>query len=268
MPTAQPHTSASGPSVLGCLPCQQAQPGARPADMRRDSVAIRPRRLFSPSRAVRRADGERHLDYLAEFTDKGLRLARGIVRSARAQRADPPSPIRYSRGMREVVVALPSTTPSWISSTAAQKGLDPLMQRAFYEILDELRTRGRVFFSSHVLSEVERVCVTASAWVQDGTSSRSRTWARSSREAPTGMRIVDGPAPDLSTVPPRRRHRHRRCPGVKNYSSRTKFQASSARCRCPDRRPRRGPCRGIPPQALRGRDRRQLPFRKPGTGQG
>ena len=39
------------------------------------------------------------------------------------------------------------------------EGLDPLMQRAFYAILDDLRAAGRtVFFSSHVLSEVERVC--------------------------------------------------------------------------------------------------------------
>ena len=39
------------------------------------------------------------------------------------------------------------------------EGLDPLMQRAFYEVLDEVRAAGRtVFFSSHVLSEVERVC--------------------------------------------------------------------------------------------------------------
>jgi ABC-2 type transport system ATP-binding protein len=33
------------------------------------------------------------------------------------------------------------------------------MQREFYEILDELRAAGRtIFFSSHILSEVERVC--------------------------------------------------------------------------------------------------------------
>ncbi len=39
------------------------------------------------------------------------------------------------------------------------EGLDPLMQRAFYDILDERRAAGRtIFFSSHVLSEVERVC--------------------------------------------------------------------------------------------------------------
>ncbi len=39
------------------------------------------------------------------------------------------------------------------------EGLDPLVQRAFYAILDERKAAGRtVFFSSHVLSEVERVC--------------------------------------------------------------------------------------------------------------
>ena len=39
------------------------------------------------------------------------------------------------------------------------EGLDPLMQRAFYDILDTLKAEGRtIFFSSHVLSEVERVC--------------------------------------------------------------------------------------------------------------
>ena len=39
------------------------------------------------------------------------------------------------------------------------EGLDPLMQHAFYRLLDDLRTEGKtVFFSSHVLSEVERLC--------------------------------------------------------------------------------------------------------------
>ncbi len=38
-------------------------------------------------------------------------------------------------------------------------GLDPLVQQAFYEIIDEVKAEGRtVFFSSHNLPEVERVC--------------------------------------------------------------------------------------------------------------
>ena len=38
-------------------------------------------------------------------------------------------------------------------------GLDPLVQNDFVEALRELRRRGRtIFFSSHVLSEVEGLC--------------------------------------------------------------------------------------------------------------
>ena len=38
-------------------------------------------------------------------------------------------------------------------------GLDPLIQQRFYELILEVKERGRtVFFSSHVLSEVEKVC--------------------------------------------------------------------------------------------------------------
>lgn len=38
-------------------------------------------------------------------------------------------------------------------------GLDPLMQKEFYTILEEERSKGRtVFLSSHLLHEVERIC--------------------------------------------------------------------------------------------------------------
>src|SRR3712207_9283674 len=37
-------------------------------------------------------------------------------------------------------------------------GLDPLVQEEFLEIIDEVKAEGRtVFFSSHVLSEVEQI---------------------------------------------------------------------------------------------------------------
>jgi ABC-2 type transport system ATP-binding protein len=39
------------------------------------------------------------------------------------------------------------------------EGLDPLMQESFYGLLADVKRRGRtVFMSSHVLSEVDRVC--------------------------------------------------------------------------------------------------------------
>jgi ABC-2 type transport system ATP-binding protein len=38
-------------------------------------------------------------------------------------------------------------------------GLDPLIQQRFYELILELKKRGKtIFFSSHILSEVERIC--------------------------------------------------------------------------------------------------------------
>ena len=67
----------------------------------------------------------------------------------------------YSRGMRQkigIVQAL-QHDPELAILDEPTEGLDPLMQRAFYEILDALKAEGRtIFFSSHVLSEVERVC--------------------------------------------------------------------------------------------------------------
>src|SRR3989441_2934427 len=71
-------------------------------------------------------------------------------------------PVRdYSRGMRQkigIVQAL-QHDPELAILDEPSEGLDPLVQRAFYAILDDLRGAGRtVFFSSHVLSEVERLC--------------------------------------------------------------------------------------------------------------
>jgi ABC-2 type transport system ATP-binding protein len=57
-----------------------------------------------------------------------------------------------------IVQALQSDPPLLILDEPTE-GLDPLMQESFYQILTDLRRRGRtIFMSSHVLSEVERVC--------------------------------------------------------------------------------------------------------------
>ena len=67
----------------------------------------------------------------------------------------------YSTGMKRklgLVQALQSDPPLLVLDEPTE-GLDPLVQRALHEILIELRARGQtVFMSSHVLSEVERLC--------------------------------------------------------------------------------------------------------------
>ena len=102
------------------------------------------------------------LDYLADL--QGREPYRRDELCDRLQLA--PSVLRrkvrdYSRGMRQkigVVQAL-QHDPELAILDEPSEGLDPLMQHAFYAILTGLRAEGRtIFFSSHVLSEVERVC--------------------------------------------------------------------------------------------------------------
>jgi ABC-2 type transport system ATP-binding protein len=76
--------------------------------------------------------------------------------------ADLRRPVRtYSDGMKQklgLVQAL-QCRPRLALLDEPTKGLDPLVQQSFYEILADARTRGTtVFLSSHILPEVERVC--------------------------------------------------------------------------------------------------------------
>ena len=67
----------------------------------------------------------------------------------------------YSTGMKRklAIISAFQSDPTLLILDEPTEGLDPLMQEAFYELLAEVRKRGRsVFLSSHVLSEVDRVC--------------------------------------------------------------------------------------------------------------
>ena len=67
----------------------------------------------------------------------------------------------YSTGMKRklaIAAAFQADAPLLVLDEPTE-GLDPLMQVAFYALLADVRRQGRtVFLSSHVLSEVDRVC--------------------------------------------------------------------------------------------------------------
>jgi ABC-2 type transport system ATP-binding protein len=67
----------------------------------------------------------------------------------------------YSRGMKQMVAIIQAfmNDPKLVIMDEPTAGLDPLMQQTVYDFLEEERKRDRtVFFSSHILSEVERIC--------------------------------------------------------------------------------------------------------------
>lgn len=176
-------------------------------DAARESVAIRRRIGYLPSGVSLYGDltGRRVLDFLGELQGRPssrreelcerLGLSDDVLRKRVGE---------YSHGMRQklgIVQAL-QHDPELAILDEPSEGLDPFMQQALHGILDDLRREGRtVFFSSHVLSEVERICDRV-AIVRDGhlvtVQDLATLRAHRHRRATVQLR---GPAPDLGGVP-------------------------------------------------------------------
>ena len=106
--------------------------------------------------------GEQVLDYLARIQGRTAYRRTELAERLQMSQADLRRRVRdYSRGMRQKIGVIQALQhdPELAILDEPSEGLDPLMQQAFYGILTDLRAEGRtVFFSSHILSEVERVC--------------------------------------------------------------------------------------------------------------
>ena len=150
--------------LLGFLHPTAGQGRVLGLDIVKDSVAIRRRLGYLPS-GIALCDtlsGRQQLDYLAALNDRPPARRAELCAWLELSASTLERRVRdYSRGMRQkigIVQAL-QHDPDLAILDEPSEGLDPLMQRAFYGILETLKAAGRtVFFSSHVLSEVERVC--------------------------------------------------------------------------------------------------------------
>jgi ABC-2 type transport system ATP-binding protein len=131
-----------------------------------ESLAARSRLGYLPGELGFYGDmtGEATLDVLARLNGAVVDRARRGELLDRMQLSDRDlrRKVReYSTGMKRklgIVQAFQPDPPLLILDEPTE-GLDPLMQDALYDLLADTRRRGRtVFMSSHVLSEVERVC--------------------------------------------------------------------------------------------------------------
>ena len=136
------------------------------ADCHRHGVDVRARIGYLPGELGFYGDmtGASILELLGRLCDREIdvrwrgelleRMELGVADLRRSVR-------EYSTGMKRklgIVQAFQHDAPLLILDEPTE-GLDPLMQDGFYELLADVRGRGRtIFMSSHVLPEVERVC--------------------------------------------------------------------------------------------------------------
>jgi polyether ionophore transport system ATP-binding protein len=120
-------------------------------------------------------------------------------------RLDPSRRVRtLSRGSRQKValIAALAARADLLILDEPTTGLDPLMEVAFRESVNEARERGQtVFLSSHILSEVEALCdrvgiLRSGRLVDEGTLAELRHL-----RAQTVEITFEGPPPSLSATP-------------------------------------------------------------------
>jgi len=103
--------------------------------------------------------GHWHLDYVDGFRGEKGRLTKDLL--ARFD-FDPSKRVKeLSKGNKQKLALILGLAhdPELLILDEPTSGLDPLNQETVYEVIDERVAAGRtVFLSSHVLSEVERVC--------------------------------------------------------------------------------------------------------------
>ena len=132
-------------------------------DSRKDGVEIRKRVGYLPGELSLYANmtGIRFLSVMASLEKRAVDPA---FRDQLCERLDldPSRKIKqYSRGNKQKigVVAAFMAKPDLIVLDEPTTGLDPLIQQIVMELVREVRADGRtVFFSSHILAEVQAVC--------------------------------------------------------------------------------------------------------------
>jgi ABC-2 type transport system ATP-binding protein len=105
----------------------------------------------------------------------------------------------YSRGMRQRLGLAQAliNAPALLLLDEPTSALDPLGRRAVLEMIESLRGRTTVFFSSHILGDVERVCDTVAIVDRGRVLVQSPLAQLRERYAGAGRVLVEVDRPDV-----------------------------------------------------------------------
>jgi ABC-2 type transport system ATP-binding protein len=172
-------------------------------DIVRDSVPIKRSvgYLSSDMAMYSKMTGHQFLDYMSELqpgTDGAYRrdLSRRLKPDLSKRLGD------LSRGNRQKVGIIQAFMhkPDVLIMDEPSSGLDPLMQEAFYDLLNEAKKRGAaIFFSSHIFGEVQKICDRVGI-IRDGRLIVERNIAEMAKEAAHTFDITFTDKPPLQEL--------------------------------------------------------------------
>jgi ABC-2 type transport system ATP-binding protein len=131
-------------------------------DCQKDTVQIKKRVGYIPGDfgLFGHMTGWKYLEYFG--TVRGGYDAEAVKALAHRLEIKPDRKMKeYSRGMRQKMAIIQAfmNSPDLIIMDEPTSGLDPLVQQTFMDLVQERAREGTtIFMSSHVLSEVEKVC--------------------------------------------------------------------------------------------------------------
>lgn len=131
-------------------------------DVVKDTVAIRQLVGYIPSEINFYGDMtvQKFLDYAASFCHCSYKeRQQELIRRLELDVSRKIENLSFGNKKKVAIVQALQTSPPILILDEPTSGLDPLMQNIFFDIVEEERKRGAtVFFSSHILTEVQRIC--------------------------------------------------------------------------------------------------------------
>lgn len=172
-------------------------------DVVADSVSIKRSvgYLSSDMAMYPKMTGRQFLDYMAELQPATKpAYQRDLIKRLKADAGKRLGELSRGNRQKYAIIQAFMHQPEVLILDEPSSGLDPLMQEVFYELLREAKARGAaVFMSSHILSEVQKVCDRVGI-IKDGRLIAERNIAEMAKEAAHTFEITFASPPPVAEL--------------------------------------------------------------------